>query len=81
MLPVNKLHPKNIDHLLFISGGRIQLADLHHGSSNSNHTRSKEGAVCLSLVDEVLHGLLQRPLRSSSQNPPIPSHQAMTFDL
>ncbi len=72
MLPENKFSPKNINHLSFISGGRIQLADLHHGSPNSNHTRSVEGAVCLSPADEVLHGLAQQPLRSSITNPPRP---------
>lgn len=36
---------------MFISVGIIQLPGLHHGSSNSNHKRSEEGAVCLSPAD------------------------------
>ncbi len=46
--------------------------DLHHGSPNLNHTRSEEGALCVSPADEVLHGLVKRLLRSSLTNSPPP---------
>ena len=81
MLPPNKLPPKNISHLLFISGGRIQLADLHHGGPNPNHTRSGEGAACLSPADEVLHGLVRPPRAPPRTDPPRPlplAHDPLT---
>lgn len=45
MLPLNKSPPKNIDHLLFISGGRIQLADLHHSSPQTKQGRRRARSV------------------------------------
>lgn len=66
---------KNIDNLLLISGGRIQLADLQR---SSNHSGWKKDAVCLPPADEVLHGPVGRLLRSSQTSPP-PRPKA--FDL
>lgn len=77
-LPLNKLPPKNVDHVFFITSGRIQLADLRQSRPQTAQGRRRARSV----YPQLMECCMVLFIVTSKTNPPWhPPVGAPTFDL